>query len=271
VLPYRLAAIDLDDTLLGPDKRIGAANAAAVARLRERGVRVVLASGRRHENMRQFYRQLDLDTGVIVSCNGALVRDEHNGQVLHERRVPADLAAEVIEEGDRLGVTMNYYHAEGHLYVRELNRWTALYQGRTGSELEPIGDLVQLSGDRPLKIIWVADGALVEELFPAMRARFDGRLYTTVTDPEYLEFMAVGVNKAAGLAAAAEHFGVVPEEVVAFGDGNNDVEMLRWAGLGVAMSHGRASAKEAADRVAPPGDPESDLARAVDALLAEYP
>ncbi|MBC7804582.1 MAG: HAD hydrolase family protein, partial [Akkermansiaceae bacterium] len=72
--PFRLAAVDLDDTLLGPDKEISAANYAAVHRLVEAGVHVVLASGRRHENMRRFYKELDLSSGWIVSCNGAMAR-----------------------------------------------------------------------------------------------------------------------------------------------------------------------------------------------------
>jgi len=270
VLPYRLAAVDLDDTLLGPDKEISAANAAAVRRLLEDGVTVMLASGRRHENMRRFHRQLDLPHGWIVSCNGAQVKNDVSGEVLHRLTVPADLATEIMEEGGRRGVTQNFYHPDGSLYVNASTEWTALYASRTKNDPERLEDfLALLRGQSPLKIIWVIDPKDAAAALPEMQARFGDRLYITITDPEYLEFMAPGVNKATGIAVAAARLGIPKEQVVTFGDGNNDVEMLEWAGLGVSMDHARESAKRAADRVTPPGSPETGFARAVEMLFAE--
>src|SRR5690349_14804347 len=92
--PYRLAAVDLDDTLLGPDKQISAANLAALRALQARGVRIVLASGRRYENMLPFHQQLDLET-PIVACQGAFVKDVRTGTVLHQHGLPAELAQEI--------------------------------------------------------------------------------------------------------------------------------------------------------------------------------
>lgn len=267
-LPYRLAAIDLDDTLLGPDKAIGAENAAAIRRLQEAGVHCLLASGRRHENMLRFHQRLNLH-GPIVSCNGAQVRDTDTGEVLHERLMPADLAEEVVEEGDRRGVTQNYYHTDGGLYVREKTGWTDLYQRRTGSEVNVRGDLESLRGESALKIIWIDSGERVAAMRPEMEARYAGRLYITTTDPEYLEFMALGVSKAVGIAVVAERYGIPAAEVLTFGDGNNDIEMLEWAGLSYAMDHARAAAQAAADRIAPPGNPETSFARAVADLFGD--
>lgn len=265
-LPYRLAAIDLDDTLLGPDKLISAANAAAVIALREAGVHVTLASGRRHENMLRFHQELGLQ-GPIVSCNGAQVRDAETNEVFAETLVPAALADEVIHLGDRLGMTQNYYHTNGSLYVREKDGWTELYQSRTGSDVTPTGDLVQFGGEHMLKVLWIGEPARISELYAELGPRYEGRLYVTITDPEYLEFMAPGVSKAAGLQVVAEHLHIPQSETIAFGDGNNDVPMLTWAGLGVAMDHGRPAAHAAAGLISAPGDPETGLARAIDALL----
>jgi hydroxymethylpyrimidine pyrophosphatase-like HAD family hydrolase len=195
------------------------------------------------------------------------VKHAETGQILHEHLVPSDLAAEVLADGHARGMTQNYYHADGGLYVRERTRWTDLYQSRTGSDLVVFGDLMRLAGGSPQKIIWVTAPEQVATLFPEMEARYAGRLYVTVTDPEYLEFMTLGVNKAVGVAAVARHYGIEPAQVLAFGDGNNDVPMLQWAGLGVAMSDGRPSAKAAAALIAPPGDPETSLARAIAAVL----
>ncbi len=269
-LPYRLAAIDLDDTLLGPDKLISLENAQAVQDLRDNGVHVVLASGRRHENMLRFHQRLGL-SGPIVSCNGALVRDAEIDAVYYENLVPADLAADIIEQGDLIEVTQNYYHTNGGLFVREKTMWTELYQTRTGSVVTEHGDLADFAGDSPLKILWIADHERIAALLPSALDRYGDRLYITTTDPEYLEFMARGVSKAVGVGVVAERMGVSASEVVAFGDSNNDVPMLEWAGMSVAVGHARPAALAAAKIVAPEGDPETALARAVDVILRQAP
>ena len=99
--PFRLAAIDIDGTLLGPDSQLSSANAAAVVRLQESGIRVILASGRRHENMLRFHHLLRLE-GPLVSCQGALVKNAETGEILHRDCIPAKLAAEVVCDGNCL-------------------------------------------------------------------------------------------------------------------------------------------------------------------------
>ncbi|MBC8101099.1 MAG: HAD family phosphatase [Cytophagales bacterium] len=262
--PYRLAAVDLDGTLLGPDKSISAANAAAVRRLREAGVQVMLASGRRHENMLRYHRQLGL-SGCMVSCNGALVQDAETNEVLHQRLLPAQSAARILEDGHARGMTQNYYHTDGAVYVREKTPWTSVYEGRTGGGVSLAGDLQRFGGQAALKILWIAEPEEITRLQEEMRARYPD-LYLTITDPEYLEFMAAGVSKATGLAVVAERIGVSQQETLAFGDGDNDLPMLRWAGCGIAMTDAKPHVRAAADRSAPPGDPETSFARAVAAL-----
>ena len=265
-LPYRLAVLDLDDTLLGPDKMISEENGAAVRRLRREGVHCMLASGRRHENMTRFHRQLGLN-GPIVSSNGALVKIAETQEILAEKTLPPALASAIVAEGLQRGVTMNYYHADGHLLANAKSPWMTLYEERTGSHSTLENDLTRYSGEKALKLIWIDGPERITALYEEMNALYGDKLAIVITDPEYLEFMAPGVNKAEGVAVAAARLGIIASEVVAFGDGNNDVEMLRWAGLGVAMSHARPAAKEAANRVTPSGDPENDLARAVKILF----
>jgi Cof subfamily protein (haloacid dehalogenase superfamily) len=268
--PFRLAAVDLDDTLLGHDKEISRANYHAIHRLVQAGVLVVLASGRRHENMRRFYNELDLSSGWIVSCNGAMAKNETTGETIHEQLLPQQMVGAILSDGIGFGVTQNFYHRDGGLFVNASNEWTDIYKARTKSELDVVGDILSLSDEPALKIIWVTSAENAIELGAAMRAKHgEEALHIVITDPEYLEFMAQGVNKAAGLAHVAERLGIAPSECIAFGDGNNDVEMLQWAGYGVAMPHARLAAQQAANMVAPDGDPETAFARAVEMLFAE--
>ncbi len=102
------------------------------------------------------------------------------------------------------------------------------------------------------------------------RRMFDmyaGKLTTVITDPDHLEFTLHGADKASGLIDLTARLGIAQEEVLAFGDSNNDVTMLSWAGLGVAMSHGTTQARLAAKMISAPGDEGASLARAVDSIL----
>ena len=265
-IPFRLAAIDLDGTLLGPDKQISPANRAAVRDLQNAGVRVVLASGRRHENMTRFHQSLGLE-GPMVSAQGALVKEVETGAVLHQRYVPADLAVEVVRHGLEEGMSLIYYLDEG-IHMSGFDRHTRLYQSRGGDELIDSGKMEHLAGRSPQKIIWLESPERIASTFPSVEARYQGRSDTLVSDPEYLEFMAYGISKAVGLAVVAERYGIDSSEVLSFGDANNDVTMLQWTGLGVAMSQSTPAAKAAANRVAPAGDPENSFARAVAEILA---
>lgn len=266
--PYQLAASDLDGTLLGPHKEISAANVAAVRRLRDAGARFILASGRRHQNSLRFQHHLGLD-GLLISCAGALVKDPQTDKTLHEVLIPADLADSLVAEGEKAGYTVVYYHRD-HLYVTTTNHWTDLYESRVGERAERYpGSLRDLAGAAALKIVWYGEPSAMQKTRPAVEGEYRGRVDVLSTDAENLEFSAVGANKAQALAVCADYYGVAQANTLAFGDGENDAPMLRWARLGVAMDGGNALAKEAADLVSACGAPEESFARAVDAAFEQ--
>jgi len=106
---FAIAAIDLDDTLVGRDGAISAANVAAVARLTAMGTRVLLASGRSHANMLPFHRQLGLPSGPIISAQGAIAQDSHSGEVWFEIAIPVAEVAEVTRDGLAHGFAVQFF------------------------------------------------------------------------------------------------------------------------------------------------------------------
>ncbi|HEX3445509.1 MAG TPA: HAD family hydrolase [Chthoniobacterales bacterium] len=266
--PFRLAAIDLDGTLLGPDKTISPENLAAVRRLRENGVTVIIASGRRHQNSVRFQRQLQL-SGPIIACQGGLIRDGESGNVIEAHFLPQSVTCQIIDEAETRDIPVIYYHLD-HLYVAERNnKWVNLYETRVGEKAEILPNLEQLDGRRALKIVWYGDPAILTRIRPEMSAHYGEKVDILSTERENLEFMPRGISKATALAKVAAEFGVPANQVLAFGDGENDVQMLTWAGVGVAMNHGSQAAIAAAKRVSPKGPPETAFARAVDALFVD--
>ena len=265
--PFRLAACDLDGTLLGPDKTLGAANLAAVAALWARGVEVVLVSGRRHANSVRFHRQLGLRPDApIVSCLGARVATAETGDVWEEHPLPADLSTELVREGRTRGFSLIRYGRE-HLRCDGRTKWTDLYASRVGEQPEVVADADQLGAAGALKLVWYGEPSVLGDMRPALTERFRGRLEIMPTDPENLEFVAAGVNKAAALARVADQLAVGRAATLAFGDGESDAPMLAWAGLGVAMPRAGERARAAAGLVAPAGEEASAFARAVGVIL----
>lgn len=265
-LPYRLAAIDIDDTLVGPDRIISDANRRAIQRLRDAGVTVVLASGRSHANMLPFHAALDLDTPMI-SANGALVREAPKGRVWAEHGVPPELVSALIAQGRSLGVSVLLYTLDG-VYVDRRTAYTDYDQSRNDDPQILVPDLAAVGNTAIQKVLWMDDPARIDSLTPELTAQYDGRLTVTHTDPPYLEFMPPGITKETGLADVARTLGLDALDVVAFGDGNNDVRMLQWAGMGIAMSHARPAAKAAADYTVPDAPVESSLAEGIAWLFA---
>lgn len=264
---FLLAAVDIDDTLVGPDGVISAANAAAVAALLADGTHVVLASGRSHTNMLPFHRALGLPPGPVISAQGAVVQESDTGALRFSHAMPAPEVAEVTRDGRAQGFAVQHYRPGGiHLDTR--TRWTEYDQTRNSELHVHVSDLLTSGeeGGTPrdvAKIIWLGDPEAITGAVAATHARYDTRLAVTRTDPPYLEFSASNVSKATALAAVADALGVARAQVVAFGDGNNDAAMLAWAGMGVAMPHAAAKALGAADVIGPDGDPETALARAI--------
>ena len=276
--PYRLVALDLDGTLLDNAGRISPEDASALTSFAQRGGIVVLASGRMTANVRPFYDQLGID-GPTIAYNGALSRDSRavGGGVILETALPARYADELIEYTWRERFHLNYYFDE-QLYARddpELRRFADLYSGQTGAVYRFVPDLACFLGCEPTKLILVTDRTDPEkpdprhrdELYHVWHERWGSEVTVMRTNPEYLEFYHREASKGRALAAVGRKYGISQELTLAFGDNFNDVSMLEWAGLGVAVANANADAIAAADWVSPLTNNESAVAEAMGRLV----
>ena len=264
--PYRLAAFDLDGTLLAPDHTITERTARAVTQLVALGVQCVLASGRTHESTARYAAALDLHT-PIISYNGAMVRFPSAPAPLRHTPLPAEAAEPVIRFCEDQGLHLNVY-LDDVMYVRTVGRWARFYQRQTGSVPVPTGALTRLAGRSPTKLLIIDEPDKILELEGRFRQELGETAYVTRTNPEYLEFMHPSVSKAAALLELAHRAGHGPAECLAFGDGDNDAPMLAAAGLGVAMPRASAAAVAAARRHQQEGGDEA-LALAIERIIAE--
>ena len=261
---YRLAALDIDGTLLGPDGTLSEANRLAVASLRKAGVVVVLASGRSHANMLEFHETLGLET-PLVSIHGALVREAAGTEVWSHGVLPENLVKELTLAGREAGFSVLHYRHEG-VFLEAVTERTEFDQSRNREKQKLVDDLLESAGPTH-KVLWLGEPEVLNRWAQAAARPWENELHRLFTDPGYLEFMPTGVSKAVGVEVVARSLGFDASQVATFGDGNNDAPMLAWAGMGVAMPHGSVAAKEAATQVGPDGPAEEALARALEIVF----
>ncbi|MHB9023606.1 MAG: Cof-type HAD-IIB family hydrolase [Armatimonadota bacterium] len=248
-LPFELISLDLDLTLLDDAHTISPRNYDAVRRCVELGAKVVITSGRMFSSTLPYLRELDLHTPMIT-YNGAFIKHPDTGEVLLHERLAAETAMEIVDFCAAENLNLNFY-LNDTLYIAKTNPWAELYAARTGAKLHPVGDLRVFAGERPTKVLIVDDPARIARLHDELAPRYADRAYVTISNVEYLEFMPPGVDKGKALAVLAEHMGIPREKTIAFGDAGNDIPVIRWAGLGVAMENAKEEAKAVADRIAP--------------------
>lgn len=248
-LPYELVALDLDYTFLNDAHAIPPRNLAAVHKCSELGVKVVITSGRMFRSTMKYVRAIGLETPAIT-YNGAYVKQESTGQVLLSETLDAEVAISLVDYCAAHDLNLNYY-LDDTLYVAKATPWGELYSQRTGVPLTPVGDLRKLTNRAPTKVLIVAEPELILKLKNELSPIYADRSYITISNVEYLEFIPKGVDKGKALAVVANFYGIPRENVIVFGDADNDVPMIAWAGLGVAMANAQPDAIAAADRIAP--------------------
>jgi hypothetical protein len=258
---FKLAAVDLDDTLLAPDKSISDANLEVVNTLLKGGIKIVLASGRTLTSMLPYHRKLGL-RGPLVTTNGAYVKDPDRPDRLLSIPLPTSRRRQLIQEGLDRGFSV-ICCTDTHVYASDSSHWVELYQRRTGRwglffTLPP-----NIAEEAILKVIWTSYPDAIAAAFSSAKGLFGDALNYMVTEVECLEFMDSKADKWVGLRRVADFFDFVQSETLAFGDNNNDVGMLEWAGLGIAMDHSTSAAKRVANIVGYNGnDTSAALSRA---------
>jgi len=199
-----------------------------------------------------------------VCYQGAVVVDGDGRWLLHaplELGLARDALAAVGAEGYEPNV-----YVDDELYVARLTEEARAYADFQGLSVHAVGDLAAWLDRDPTKLVCVGDPDALDGLAVRMREQFAGRLYVTKSLPYFLELATIGVTKASGLAFLAAHEGFTPERTVAFGDGENDIELVEWAGYGVAVANAHDRVKQIADWVCPPAS-EEGVASVLEALV----
>jgi Cof subfamily protein (haloacid dehalogenase superfamily) len=225
---------------------------------------VILVTGRMFRSVRPYAEAAGIEEPVVC-YQGAVVAEPVSGRWLRHEPIPLELAREAIAAVQTEGYPLNCY-VNDELYVAEHTAASESYASFQNLEVHAVGDLLAWLSEPPTKLVAVGDPVELDELERRLKSHFDGRMYISKSLPYFLEFASPAVTKASGLAFVAEHFGFARERTVALGDGENDIELLEWAGYAVAVENAHERVLAAADFVCPPVQKEG-VAQVIEAYL----
>ena len=261
----RAFACDLDRTLIWKDAELRPRTRAAIAAAREAGIHVILVTGRMFRSVRPYAEAAGIEDPVVC-YQGAVVADPVSGQFLRHEPIPVELAREAIAAVEAEGYPLNCY-VDDELYVAEHTAASDAYASFQNLEVHEVGDLLGwLDGAADEARRSRRSGRARRVWRCACASGSGGRMFISKSLPYFLEFANANVTKGSGLAFAADRVGFTAAETVGFGDGENDVELLEWAGYGVAVENAHPRVLAVADFVCPPCD-EEGVAQVIEAYL----
>ena len=268
-MKYKLLVLDVDGTLLNDEREISKRTLAALLKVQQMGVRIVLASGRPTYGLMPLAKTLELGNygGFVLSYNGCQIIKAQNGEILFERRINPEMLPYLEKKARKNGFAIFTYHDDTLITDSPDNEYIkneALLNNLKIIKEDEFSTAIDFA---PCKCMLVSDK---EKALIGLEQHWEKRLAGTLdafrSEPYFLEVVPCGVNKANTLGALLQHLGVTREEVIAVGDGVCDVTMLQLAGMGVAMGHSQDSVKVCADYVTASNE-EDGVALAVEKLI----
>ncbi|WP_413300314.1 Cof-type HAD-IIB family hydrolase [Bacillus sp. 1P10SD] len=249
-MTYKMIVLDLDDTLLQDDHTISPRTKQALMDAQEAGVKVVLASGRPTSAMLDIAEELRLkDYGsFILSFNGAKITNCQTGEELFSSTLSPEMVHNLYEVSRSEDVWIHTYVGD-YIVTEAGNQYTDVEAAITGLEVFEVDSFVESVNEPVVKVLMLEEPEKLAIVEKKLQEQFAGELSVMRSKPFFLEFTEEGVTKGTSLNQLIGKLGITREEVIAMGDSYNDLAMIEFAGLGVAMGNAPDDIKEKADYV----------------------
>lgn len=268
----KLLVVDIDGTIAGESNQISQPVKQAIQAAQAKGVQVAIATGRMYRSALRFHQEIN-STLPLLAYQGAWIQDPHTQQ-LHRHwpvsRQKADQLLDYFEQPKLRSLLSVHFYINDQLYVRELTPETQIYSERSGIKAIAVGDLRQVLTTEPTKVLALSDDTdIIDQLLGNLRQQYTpAELYLTKSVATFFEATNPLVNKGTGVRYLAQLLRLQPANIMTIGDNFNDVEMLEYAGIGVAMGNAPAEVKAFAQWVAPSVEQDGAAAAITKFLLS---
>jgi Cof subfamily protein (haloacid dehalogenase superfamily) len=251
-VPIRLIVLDLDQTVFGADLVVSSRVQAAISKALALGAAVTIATGRDVKLASKFARELGATVPIICAQGGCIYDCQHD-HVLHDVRLPREVLPRILQAADHYRWNIHFEVFDRLYLPAHSNHPPVLFELLRYCHWVRVGDLLHDMPEPPHKlIVTLSQPEDRSRVMDEMRQALGGELTIVASHPYLVEGLPAGVDKGHGLAWLANHLHVSQPEVLAIGDSDADVPMIKWAGVGVAMGNASPAAKAAADWVVPP-------------------
>lgn len=267
----KIIALDLDGTLFNSDKKVSEKNQAALKKARQKGAKIVITTGRPLMAIGNLLSELDLATSddYSITFNGGLVQS-NDGKILYKNELQREQLWDIYQTLEPLGLPFDVL-SEGIVYSIPCQGNKSLYH-----TANPLLTFVELDNfdDIPKdviynKVVTVIDADFLDRQISQLPKAFYDNYEVFKSRDILLEIMPKDVHKAAGLTLLCQHLGLSAQNVMAMGDEENDISMLSWAGLGVAMANGSQIAKDHAKAVTTKTNDQDGVAEAIEQYVLD--
>ena len=254
---YKLIAVDMDGTLLKNDKTVSDRTKKTLKEAREKGVNVVIATGRPIDGVSRYLEELDMlgENDYVLSYNGGLVLKTKS--------------REIISKIALTGADLHYLHKLSKELGVNIHAFSEVYGLITPKNNIKIGinDYSKIEDDHSIiKVMMIDEPEVLQKAVDNLPKEVYEKYTVVRSTPYFLEFLNKEVNKGTGVKLLADHLGVKQEEVMTFGDAENDLDMIVYAGMGVAMANGFEEVKEAANYITDSNE-EDGVAKAIEKFV----
>lgn len=263
-MKYKLLALDIDGTLTNSQKQISPKTKQALMEAQQKGLRLILASGRPTDGVRPLAKQLEMEKygGFILSYNGARVIDLSNEQVVYEKTLAPEIIPDIGELAHKYKIGVLTYVDGAVITETPEDPYIQLEARINGLPLKGVKNFAAAVTEKEPKCLMTGDGEYMGKIEPEIAAAL-GNLSVYRSEAYFIEIMPENIDKAVSLEKLCEYVDVTREQLAACGDGYNDMPMIRYAGLGIAMANAKEPVREAADVITLSND-EDGIAAALE-------
>lgn len=246
-MAYKLMAVDIDGTLLNDRGELTENTKNAIKQWVDKGLIFTIASGRPIQGIEKLNRTLNLDV-PFITYNGAMVVMGKSGKVLYEQKLSRNDSREIISLGNNYNVTIMIWN-DNKLYVPQINERVENYKMISGVEPILIDNLEKIIEKGVTKILWYDEVEKIAQYQKEIGSFLSENVNFHPSRPYFMEFVDKNASKAIAMEKLGQFYGIKQSEMIAVGDGFNDLSMIEYAGLGVAMANSPREVKEKADYI----------------------
>jgi len=269
-MKYKMIVSDYDDTLIGASYSVSDRTRDAVNKYVTAGGRFVLATGRMYPSIRPVAKELNLK-GEIISNQGGMICDIETDKVLFQSGIETGAVIQFLRFLEGRGIICHAYDADNY-YVAGPNPFTDIYASYCGVQpvyaYTKLSEHIKTNGIKIIKMIAVLDPDKIPSLISEAKSIFGNRLLINSSKNWIMEAVSINVSKGAAVKLIAEKYGIRREEIICIGDATNDLTMIEYAGLGVAVDNAVKEIKDAAGYIAP-GCDEDGVAHVIEHIALQ--